>query len=75
MPELSDLEFLTRFEGWAYYPWCPVKRDGVMGCVRYDRPTVHLFNIWAQKPTPIGVKDWIDYDSLAALCEAGWRVD
>ena len=74
-PEMTDLEWLSNPDNWPLWPWCAVKRDGVLGCVPSDAPEVHVFNIWdlrVRATTPIKK---LVYESLAALCEAGWRVD
>lgn len=70
----TDLDFLTEYRLWPRYPWCPVKRNGVMGCVFWNAPVVYLRNIWSSGGTLDDIEKII-YPTLAALCEDGWRVD
>ena len=74
MNKQSDLEFLTLNEGWPYWPWCPVKRQGVMGCVFCHGSSVYLRNVFSP-PILLEEVEKISYPSLAALCEDGWVVD
>ena len=73
MQHLSDLEFLSHPDTWGHWPWCPVKRDGVMGCVFWNESSVYLRNVFIAESLD-GVEK-VEYETLAALCEAGWRVD
>lgn len=82
MPELTDLklstiDFLNHPDTWPQWPWCPVKRDwdGMLGCVPWDAPEVHLFNIWDPAAGTTTLIEKLEYESVAALYEAGWRVD
>lgn len=74
MQDSPDLQFLTQYEGWPHYPWCPVTRGDVMGCVFWNAPVVYLRNVWDQGGSLDNIEQ-VPYGSLVDLVRDGWRVD
>lgn len=76
----ADVDFLTETMRWAYWPLCPVKRNGVVATC-YDSPegkrVVYVGNMLAiiegvVKPSTL---ERIEYANSYQMVTDGWEVD
>jgi hypothetical protein len=76
--QLEDIQHLTTTIGWPYWPFCSIKKNGVLACC-YDGKdggrVVYLKNLFLVIDEELDGVETIKYTNSYELVKDGWKVD